>query len=455
MGSKLFTSIWDVSQCSQYCDAQTKYNLATAPKDGTPAKVCKFFNTYLLQAKLANGTIVPQGQYCSLYTESWPKTYATNSGQWRGQDQYTVDYSFGFSKIASASDIDPTVGDVNGAKYQAVADIKWSSLQPFCSSYLGYTTPVSTFVATATLTPTSTSIYYTTTTVAAMRKRQDYTNSTYPGLTTDSSVGGAVLVDDQNVTWYDPNLGTMNDMSKRAVSVAIPGGLAKYKPAVISAACCLQVKPVSLTSVLTASTTVTGSATVSVKTVISTTIAAAQTPSIDNLIVSVPGAPWIVPGYSKGSSPLELYDYGPDANIATKPYGYVNLANDPNRKSHAYPARFSLDSSTARLKTIKYGTVVTASSYTPNLSPDSFQYVVFLPDSFFGQSYSPLRCYSDDNGLLDCALTDPATGQTIFDLAVKGGTATSAGTLAIVGGSAAMRLSQTGAWEASVSFSGH
>lgn len=159
MGSKLFTRTWDVSQCSSYCDAQTKYNLATAPKYGTPAKVCKFCNTYLLQAKLANGRVVHKGQYCA------SKTYATNSREWREQDQYTVDYSFGYSKASSASGIDPAVGDVNGAKFQAVADIKWSSLQPFCSNDLGYTTPLSTTTATATLTSTSTSIFYITTTV--------------------------------------------------------------------------------------------------------------------------------------------------------------------------------------------------------------------------------------------------------------------------------------------------
>jgi hypothetical protein len=118
MGAKIFTGIWDVSQCSKYCDAQTAYNLKTAPKDGTPPKVCKSFNTYLLQAKMANGQILPQGQYCSLYTEAWSQTYAVNGGSWRGQDHYTVDYSFGYSKISSASDIDPSVGDANGAKYQ-------------------------------------------------------------------------------------------------------------------------------------------------------------------------------------------------------------------------------------------------------------------------------------------------------------------------------------------------
>ncbi|KAI4765687.1 hypothetical protein E4T45_14477, partial [Aureobasidium sp. EXF-8846] len=202
----MFTGVWSVAQCSQYCDAQTKYNLATAPKDGTPAKVCKFFNTYLLTAKMANGKIVPQGQYCSLYTEAWPVKYATNAGQWRGQDQYTVDYSFGYSKVASSSDIDPLVGDSKGATYQAVADIKWSKLQPFCSSYLSYTTPASIqTIATSTTAVVFSTVFSTTTTTVAMAKR---------ALTT-------------------------------------PADLQKYQPSVISAACSMQATPYTSTTTAT------------------------------------------------------------------------------------------------------------------------------------------------------------------------------------------------------------
>ncbi|THV98584.1 hypothetical protein D6D26_06307 [Aureobasidium pullulans] len=103
----------------------------TAPKDGTPAKVCKFFNTYILTALKADGSV--------------PIRYATNGGSWYyGKDQYVVNYSFGFAKTATSSDINPLDGDVKGAVYQAVADIKWSSLQPFCSTYLGYNTATAT-----------------------------------------------------------------------------------------------------------------------------------------------------------------------------------------------------------------------------------------------------------------------------------------------------------------------
>ncbi|THY74191.1 hypothetical protein D6C93_10421 [Aureobasidium pullulans] len=127
MGSKIFTQgTWNANLCSDYCNSQTAYNKATAPKDGTPYKVCNFFNTYILTVKKADGTVQPQGQYCSLYTEAWPIKYATNGGQWRGQDQYT----------------------------------------PFCSAYLGYSIPVSTVTSVATTVPVVTSTSYSTTTVS-------------------------------------------------------------------------------------------------------------------------------------------------------------------------------------------------------------------------------------------------------------------------------------------------
>lgn len=216
MGSKIFTSTWDVASCSAYCDSQTAYNKATAPKDGTPYKVCNFFNTYVLTAYKADGTVQPQGQYCALYTEAWTSTYATNAGQWRGQDQYLVNYSFGYPK--SSPGVSPTVGDVKGAAYQALADIKWSSLQPFCSTLLGYTVPVSSVTALTTTTPIVTSTVYSSTTIL-----------------------------------------------KRAAQTT-PAGLAKYQAPVLSSACSMAVTSPTITSTVTAAT--------------STVVAVAQTSTV-------------------------------------------------------------------------------------------------------------------------------------------------------------------------------
>jgi hypothetical protein len=230
MGSKIFTSTWDVASCAAYCDSQTAYNKATAPKDGTPYKTCNFFNTYVLTAHKADGSVVPQGQYCALYTEAWSATYAVNGGQWRGQDQYLVSYSFGYPKVNSG--ISPTVGDSNGAAYQAVADIKWSSLQPFCSTLLGYSIPVSSVTAVSTIT--------TVTTVQSGNLVAPTTNLPY--------------------------------RRKRAAQTT-PAGLSKYQPSVLSSACSMVVTSPTVTTTTTAATSFT--TTVSTTTVVAAPVATA------------------------------------------------------------------------------------------------------------------------------------------------------------------------------------
>ncbi|KAI5245644.1 hypothetical protein E4T42_06702 [Aureobasidium subglaciale] len=318
----MFIGNWDVTQCSEYCKAQTTYNKNTAPKDGTPYKACRFFNTYLLQVKKADGTIIPQGQYCSLYTEAWPAKYAVNSGSWQGKDQYTIDYSFGFSMTDAG--IDPTVGDSNGAKYQAVADIKWSSLQPFCSAYLGYTIPLSTITSTATITPVVTSTSYSTTTVAPMRKR-DGTDSLYPGLSMDSSVGTLAVIDANGTKWYNPNITDqgpdVSQVKKRDVSVAIPAGLPSTNLLLSQ-----QLVPCNTTIVSVVST-------------------ATSAPPVDNLVLNIAGS-----GNNPASSgPLEF------VNRADPPYGvgnfpYINIRNVPKYASLVRKTGFYIESSTGYLK---------------------------------------------------------------------------------------------------------
>ncbi|KAI5204516.1 hypothetical protein E4T39_03608 [Aureobasidium subglaciale] len=376
MGAKMFTGNWDVTQCSEYCKAQTTYNKNTAPKDGTPYKACRFFNTYLLQVKKADGTILPQGQYCSLYTEAWPVKYAVNSGSWQGKDQYTIDYSFGFTMTDAG--IDPTVGDSTGAKYQAVADIKWSSLQPFCSAYLGYTTPLSTMTATATSTPVVTSTAYSTTTVLPKRKR-DGPNSPFPGLSTDSSVGGIALIDANGTRWYSSEipsggpLGSIHSnstLSKR--SVAIPAGLAKYQPAVISAACAMQATPVTSTSVQTSFTTVTGAATTTVVSVVSTvTSIPSYTPYLENLYFASGGASAIADQDENG-------------------YVYAGIRNNKYFSNLAVKAGFFVDTTTGYFKDVQGRTAVAYDNAGQPASP----YVIFFNSEQMAQidNYLPLIC---------------------------------------------------------------
>ncbi|KAI1505953.1 hypothetical protein F5X99DRAFT_427835 [Biscogniauxia marginata] len=92
VGSKIFTtSIFDPNLCAAACSSQNEYNTAHPPANGEP-KICKFFTTYLM-AKNGN----PEGQYCVLYTQHWDISYATNDGQWRGDDHYTVGYAFSYT----------------------------------------------------------------------------------------------------------------------------------------------------------------------------------------------------------------------------------------------------------------------------------------------------------------------------------------------------------------------
>ncbi|KAL8675795.1 MAG: hypothetical protein Q9186_007601, partial [Xanthomendoza sp. 1 TL-2023] len=59
------------------------------PPANGPAQTCQFYNTYAMYKN-----DVYQGQYCTLYNQTWDAKYATNSGQYRGRDHYTIQYSY-------------------------------------------------------------------------------------------------------------------------------------------------------------------------------------------------------------------------------------------------------------------------------------------------------------------------------------------------------------------------
>lgn len=77
--------------CASACTAQSEYNQQHPAADGT-YQICAFFNAYVLSD---NG--VPQGLYCSLYNETWGPSYATNYGQYRDSDHYTVSDSYSYT----------------------------------------------------------------------------------------------------------------------------------------------------------------------------------------------------------------------------------------------------------------------------------------------------------------------------------------------------------------------
>ncbi|KAF2802122.1 uncharacterized protein BDZ99DRAFT_577093 [Mytilinidion resinicola] len=81
----------DVELCAAACTAKSAYNLRHPPAKGKP-KTCQFFNTYLLYK---NGVNI--GQYCALYTETWSKSFAKDTGHYQGRDRYTIGSSYSFS----------------------------------------------------------------------------------------------------------------------------------------------------------------------------------------------------------------------------------------------------------------------------------------------------------------------------------------------------------------------
>ncbi|KAL8948290.1 MAG: hypothetical protein Q9222_005511 [Ikaeria aurantiellina] len=89
MGAKLFTNMaFDTALCAAACSAQSAYNLRHPPANG-PAQTCQFYNTYAMYKN-----DIYQGQYCTLYNQTWDAKYATNKGQTRGNDRYTIQYSY-------------------------------------------------------------------------------------------------------------------------------------------------------------------------------------------------------------------------------------------------------------------------------------------------------------------------------------------------------------------------
>ncbi|KAL8973017.1 MAG: hypothetical protein Q9183_000224 [Haloplaca sp. 2 TL-2023] len=82
---------YDPSVCAAACNAQTGYNSRHPNADGT-YETCSFFNAYVLSQNA-----IPQGLYCSLYSKTWAPSYATNRGQYRGSDRYTVSRSYSYT----------------------------------------------------------------------------------------------------------------------------------------------------------------------------------------------------------------------------------------------------------------------------------------------------------------------------------------------------------------------
>ncbi|MCJ1237631.1 hypothetical protein MMC14_005618 [Varicellaria rhodocarpa] len=90
VGMKYYPGPYDPSQCAASCQATTAYAQRHASKGFYNA--CNFFNSYVLSINN-----VPQGTYCSFYTQPWDKSYSTKYGQNRGSDYYAVSQSYAYT----------------------------------------------------------------------------------------------------------------------------------------------------------------------------------------------------------------------------------------------------------------------------------------------------------------------------------------------------------------------
>jgi hypothetical protein len=298
IASKIFTGPFDARLCAAACDAQTQSAINNPSTDGTPAKKCVFFNTYIINL---NDNKYPQGQYCSLYTEAWASKYATNSGSSTSSGKLIIEYSYGYVSKSSTG-VDPTKGDKTGAVYQAAGEMKsdptqFSSVfQPFCSSYLGYSAASTvTVTAMTTVSPVATSTAYAISTAPAMRKRQDGDESQYfPGLTTNSTNAiPAVYDSNKNVTWYLPiesidseetDANSTAAPEKRDIST--PAVLTKYPATVISSACAMQVSQNTVASTVTVNQTTTLATSTTITTLM-TVVTASRTSTSSSITPSI------------------------------------------------------------------------------------------------------------------------------------------------------------------------
>lgn len=94
MGYKQFdmtpNATYNVARCAATCEETSAYNLRHV-SNGIETRFCNFFNSYML-----NKNEEPHAQICSMYTHAWPAQFATNKGQYRGQDHYTISWSYSY-----------------------------------------------------------------------------------------------------------------------------------------------------------------------------------------------------------------------------------------------------------------------------------------------------------------------------------------------------------------------
>jgi hypothetical protein len=150
----------------------------------------------------------------TLYNQTWPITYATNDGQWRGTDHYTIQSSY-IASNATDPGICPSkiVPKPASPAPEDVSDLLNSTEDiQFCVSYIDYSPPVETLRTAATIS----TVTHTTMT--------DLVTSTPPAVTLVETVvvsGGTTVVASTETA---------------VTTVTVPAALKKRSPTTAAAA---------------------------------------------------------------------------------------------------------------------------------------------------------------------------------------------------------------------------
>jgi hypothetical protein len=223
-----------------------------------------------------------------MYTEQWSASSATNKGQTRGSDKYTMSSSFMYANTTD-----------DGTPACSATD------STFCSAFNSYVPPTSTIVSSVTpalVTVTSTQISVVTSTVytatvtaqaQAGRIRRDGGNSTETGSDYSISIIESINPSYINKIVDSPQTATSTGLARRAI--ATPAKFSGWPASRVSASCSvIATGTVTTTVVLTAAApqttvTVTSASTTAVSGTL--TVPGVQLASPTAIIGSLSGSP--------------------------------------------------------------------------------------------------------------------------------------------------------------------
>jgi hypothetical protein len=88
IGSRFFEGPYNPRICAEVCLSITLFDREHPREDGS-FDTCRMFNSYVLSKNA-----VAQGTYCAFFTRNWDRRQATNVGQYRDSDYFSVSASF-------------------------------------------------------------------------------------------------------------------------------------------------------------------------------------------------------------------------------------------------------------------------------------------------------------------------------------------------------------------------